>query len=201
MLVSRRRTPSRPAPGGPGPTDRGLPAVGKICILSAAPGFRATPAAVGTLRPRGAPARPALGRPAEMPAGPRDSKLVRDLTSRSAVALVVLLISGLLAATLVRMAPGFGMDERMLDVRLGAASLQAIERQGTEHSNILATTGTTDAVIARRLRNFAFNRPAGEGTALRAPRAEFPFRPGRIESGMAAGAAGRQPAGVVAPRV
>ena len=59
------------------------------------------------------------------------------MTARIAVALAVLLICGLLAATLVRMAPGFGMDERMLDVRLGSGSLQAIERQGAEHSNIL----------------------------------------------------------------
>jgi ABC-type dipeptide/oligopeptide/nickel transport system permease component len=54
-----------------------------------------------------------------------------------AVALAVLLICGLLAATLVRMAPGFGMDERMLDVRLSSGSLQAMERQGAEQSNIL----------------------------------------------------------------
>ena len=72
-----------------------------------------------------------------MSAARRYSNLFRDLTSRIAVALVVLLISGLLAATLVRMAPGFGMDERMLDARLASSSLQAIERQGAEHSNIL----------------------------------------------------------------
>jgi hypothetical protein len=72
-----------------------------------------------------------------MPAARRYSKLFRGLTSRIAVAFVVLLISGLMAATLVRMAPGFGMDERMLDARLASSSLQAIERQGTEHSNIL----------------------------------------------------------------
>lgn len=72
-----------------------------------------------------------------MPAARRYSSLFRGLSSRIAVALVVLLISGLLAATLVRMAPGFGMDERMLDVRLGSGSLQAIERQGAEHTNIL----------------------------------------------------------------
>jgi peptide/nickel transport system permease protein len=71
-----------------------------------------------------------------MPAARRYSSLFRGLTARIAVALVVLLISGLLAATLVRMAPGFGMDERMLDTRLGGGSLQAIERRGAEHSNI-----------------------------------------------------------------
>jgi histone H3/H4 len=56
---------------------------------------------------------------------------------RIVVAVAVLAISGLLAATLVRMAPGFGMDERMLDARLNAASLQSIQRQGAEQSNIL----------------------------------------------------------------
>ena len=57
-----------------------------------------------------------------MPAARRYSKLSRGLTSRIAVAFVVLLISGLMAATLVRMAPGFGMDERMLDARLASSS-------------------------------------------------------------------------------
>ena len=65
------------------------------------------------------------------------SNLFRGLTSRMAVALAVLLICGLLAATLVRMAPGFGMDERMLDARLSIASLRAMERQGAEQSDIL----------------------------------------------------------------
>lgn len=63
--------------------------------------------------------------------------LLRGLTMRIVVAVAVLAISGLLAATLVRMAPGFGMDERMLDARLNAASLQSIQRQGAEQSNIL----------------------------------------------------------------
>ena len=67
----------------------------------------------------------------------RGSSLLRGLTARMAVALAVLLICGLLAATLIRMAPGFGMDERMLDARLGSASLQAIERQSAQQSNIV----------------------------------------------------------------
>ena len=72
-----------------------------------------------------------------MSAARRYSRLLRGLTARMVVALAVLLICGLLAATLVRMAPGFGMDERMLDARLGSGSLQAIERRGAEQSNIL----------------------------------------------------------------
>jgi peptide/nickel transport system permease protein len=64
-------------------------------------------------------------------------RLLRGLTARVAVAVAVLLICGLLAATLVRMAPGFGMDERMLDTRLSSGSLRAMERQGAEQSDIL----------------------------------------------------------------
>ena len=67
----------------------------------------------------------------------RCSRRLRGLTARVAVALAVLLICGLLAATLVRMAPGFGMDERMLDMRLSSGSLRAMERQGAEQSDIL----------------------------------------------------------------
>ncbi len=72
-----------------------------------------------------------------MSAARRASSLLRGLAARVAVALAVLVICGLLAATLVRMAPGFGMDERMLDARLSRASLQAMERRGAADRNIL----------------------------------------------------------------
>jgi len=51
--------------------------------------------------------------------------------------LAILLISGLAGATLVRLAPGFGVDERALDPRLSAHSLQAIERQYARDRNPL----------------------------------------------------------------
>src|SRR5258705_4366437 len=63
-------------------------------------------------------------------------RLLRRLGSRIALALAVLLVSGLLAGALVRMAPGLGMDERLLDARLSADSLQAIERERTGQSDI-----------------------------------------------------------------
>jgi hypothetical protein len=69
--------------------------------------------------------------------GSRCSRLFRGLPARVGVAVAVLLMCGLLAATLVRMAPGFGMDERMLDMRLSSGSLRAMERQGAEQSDIL----------------------------------------------------------------
>jgi peptide/nickel transport system permease protein len=49
--------------------------------------------------------------------------------------LAILLISGLAGATLVRLAPGFGVDERALDPRMSAQSLQAIERQYARDRN------------------------------------------------------------------
>jgi peptide/nickel transport system permease protein len=52
--------------------------------------------------------------------------------------LAILLISGLAGATLVRLAPGFGVDERALDPRMSAQSLQAIERQYARDGNPLA---------------------------------------------------------------
>jgi peptide/nickel transport system permease protein len=52
--------------------------------------------------------------------------------------LAILLISGLAGATLVRLAPGFGVDERALDPRMSANSLQAIERQHARDRNPLA---------------------------------------------------------------
>jgi ABC-type dipeptide/oligopeptide/nickel transport system permease component len=48
----------------------------------------------------------------------------------------VLLAGGLLAATLVRLAPGFAVDERELDPRLNASSRDAIARDRTADSNI-----------------------------------------------------------------
>jgi peptide/nickel transport system permease protein len=48
---------------------------------------------------------------------------------------IVLLLGGFLGATLVRLAPGFGVDEEELDTRLNKESIQALRRaHGTEES-------------------------------------------------------------------
>jgi hypothetical protein len=74
----------------------------------------------------------------------RCSRLLCGLTARAAVAVAVLSICGLLAAALIRMAPGFGMDERMLDSRLTSESLRAMERQAARSRAISRTiTGIT----------------------------------------------------------
>ncbi len=63
------------------------------------------------------------------------------LASRAALLLTILIAGGLLAGAFVRMAPGFGMDERMLDARLNSSSHTAIERQLNEGSDIVAYYG------------------------------------------------------------
>jgi len=59
-------------------------------------------------------------------------RLLSTFASRAATAAAVLLVSGLLAATLIRMAPGFGADERLLDIRLNRDTVQAIQRETGE---------------------------------------------------------------------
>jgi peptide/nickel transport system permease protein len=50
--------------------------------------------------------------------------------------LLTVLLGGLLGATLVRLGPGFGVDERELDSRLSADSQQAIRADRAEENNI-----------------------------------------------------------------
>jgi len=51
------------------------------------------------------------------------------------------LVGGLLGATLVRFAPGYGVDERELDPRLSPASREAIRSQHRLHSGLLSFYG------------------------------------------------------------
>jgi peptide/nickel transport system permease protein len=50
--------------------------------------------------------------------------------------LLTVLLGGLLGATLVRLGPGFGVDERELDSRLSADSQQAIRMERAKENNI-----------------------------------------------------------------
>jgi peptide/nickel transport system permease protein len=50
--------------------------------------------------------------------------------------LLTALVGGLLGATLVRLGPGFGVDEREFDARLNAQSQQAIRDEGARDNNI-----------------------------------------------------------------
>ena len=50
---------------------------------------------------------------------------------------VTLLIGGLLAATLIRFAPGFDTDEQQMDSRLSSESVQALRQQRAAQGNVL----------------------------------------------------------------
>lgn len=62
----------------------------------------------------------------------------KKILRRLSAMLATLLVAGLLAATLVRFAPGFDADERELDPRLNRESVQALHQSRLSEHNILA---------------------------------------------------------------
>jgi peptide/nickel transport system permease protein len=76
-------------------------------------------------------------------------RILRLAMARFALWIAVLLTAGLFATALVRMAPGFGMDERLLDTRLSAGSREAIEHQASEQRNVLRYYASDLARLAR----------------------------------------------------
>jgi peptide/nickel transport system permease protein len=62
--------------------------------------------------------------------------------------LVVIFAGGLLGATLVRYAPGYGVDERELDTRLSQTSVEAIRSQHQHGGNVLRYYGQYLAAAA-----------------------------------------------------
>lgn len=85
---------------------------------------------------------------------------------------LILLISGLAGATLIRLAPGFGMDERELDTRLSADSLEAIRRERPVERNPLAFYAHFFSGLLRgdTGRSVVFAQPVGALIRERAPR-------------------------------
>lgn len=84
-----------------------------------------------------------------------------SILRRLVLVVITILEGGLVSATLVRYAPGFGADERQLDSRLSSGSIQAIQNANAGERNILhfyvASLGKTlggDLGISRSL-----NRP------------------------------------------
>jgi peptide/nickel transport system permease protein len=59
------------------------------------------------------------------------------LPKLAAKILMIVLIGGFLGATLVRLAPGFGVDEEELDARLSAQSIQALREARVGDGNLL----------------------------------------------------------------
>ena len=62
---------------------------------------------------------------------------MRAIVHRVLLAIITVLAGGLISATLVRYAPGFGTDERQLDARLSSESMHAIRAAHSEGRNIL----------------------------------------------------------------
>ncbi len=58
------------------------------------------------------------------------------IAARALTLLATVLLGGLLSATLVRLAPGFDTDERVLDPHLNAASVQALQNARHRNDNI-----------------------------------------------------------------
>ncbi|MGA8490877.1 MAG: ABC transporter permease [Terriglobales bacterium] len=69
-------------------------------------------------------------RPAE------DIETLSALPKLAAKILITVLIGGFLGATLVRLAPGFGVDEEELDARLSAESIQALRQTKAGDANL-----------------------------------------------------------------
>src|SRR4051794_21183474 len=91
--------------------------------------------------------------------------------SRLAMWIGILLIAGLLAASLVRVAPGFGMDERLVDARLSAVTREAIGSEVSEQRNVLRYYACYMARLARGDfgMSLSLRRPVRELLAERAP--------------------------------
>ena len=84
---------------------------------------------------------------------------------------LTVLVGGLLGATLVRLGPGFGVDERELDSRLSAASQQAIRTERAKDSNIALFYVRYVAGFVRGDFGFSrsLNRPVAELLRQRLP--------------------------------
>lgn len=85
--------------------------------------------------------------------------------------LLTALLGGLLGATLVRLAPGFGVDERELDTRLSAQSQQAIRAERARDNNIAAFYFRYLTALLHGDFGFSrsLNRPVSELLAERLP--------------------------------
>ena len=89
-------------------------------------------------------------------------RIIRTITS----IIVALLVGTLVSATLVRMAPGFDSDERLLDSRLSAESLQAIRaEQATRYLDRARAALDLPATVIPLLANPTWERAAVEAVA------------------------------------
>jgi peptide/nickel transport system permease protein len=67
--------------------------------------------------------------------------ILQHLLRRMAALALIVLVGGILCATLVRFSPGFGIDERELDGRLNSASIAAIRDSHSANRSLLKFYG------------------------------------------------------------
>src|SRR5271166_2550109 len=84
-----------------------------------------------------------------------------SILRRLLLVVVTIVAGGLVSATLVRCAPGFGADERQLDTRLSSGTIQAIQNAHADERNIV---GFFFASVCKTLRgdfgvSRSLNRP------------------------------------------
>jgi peptide/nickel transport system permease protein len=84
------------------------------------------------------------------------------LASRIGALALTALLGGLLTAVLVRVSPGFLVDEREMDPRLNQASRRSIEEQRSADRNVLA-------FCANRLERLALHADLGDSPSLNRP--------------------------------
>jgi peptide/nickel transport system permease protein len=77
-----------------------------------------------------------MARPAIWNAWQRDIDTLSALPKLAVKILITVLIGGFLGATLVRLAPGFGVDEEELDARLNTQSIQALRASRAADGNL-----------------------------------------------------------------
>src|SRR5271157_1394690 len=61
-----------------------------------------------------------------------------SILRRLLLVVITIVEGGLVSATMVRYAPGFGADERQLDARLSSDSIQSIRNANAEERNVAA---------------------------------------------------------------
>src|SRR5438445_12138312 len=96
---------------------------------------------------------------------------IRYAASRLLLVPLTILAGGLLAATLARLAPGFGTDERELETGRSDASLQALRRSSASDSDLPAFYKAYLAGLLHGELGFSrsLNRPVRELLAERVP--------------------------------
>lgn len=96
---------------------------------------------------------------------------MRRVAQHIATILLTVVLGGLLGATLVRFAPGFGVDEEELDARRSAASIEALRQSNRTESNVLSFYAHYLGGMAHGDLGFSrtLNRPVSELVSDRMP--------------------------------